>query len=225
MPQSRSIGEILRDAEAGRLENIFAEEREPYELIGAAERLFDLLDERGIDYVLVGGIAMLQYVEGRNTRDVDLIVDPKELGSVAEIVIDNRDKDFARARFEGIQVDLLFSANKLFKAVRERHSRDALFGGRSLKCATPQGMLLLKLFALPSLYRQGDTSRAAIYEADIAGLLAGSEADGERALSDLGPHLLTTDIEELRKILDQIGQRRSAFLRQSKIQNPKSEID
>lgn len=28
-------------------------------------RLFDLLDERGAEYVLVGGIAMLAYIEGR----------------------------------------------------------------------------------------------------------------------------------------------------------------
>ncbi|HJQ78414.1 MAG TPA: hypothetical protein VJ828_00590 [Lacipirellulaceae bacterium] len=27
-------------------------------------RLFELLEERGVDYVLVGGIAMLAYVEG-----------------------------------------------------------------------------------------------------------------------------------------------------------------
>ena len=43
-------------------------------LLQAAPRLFDLLEKRGVDYVLVGGIAMLVYVAGRNTQDVDLIV-------------------------------------------------------------------------------------------------------------------------------------------------------
>jgi len=33
--------------------------------------LFDLLDQRDIDYVLVGGIAMLAYVDGRNTQDIN----------------------------------------------------------------------------------------------------------------------------------------------------------
>lgn len=40
----------------------------------AISRLFTLLDQRQVDYVLVGGIALLSYVEGRNTDDIDLIV-------------------------------------------------------------------------------------------------------------------------------------------------------
>ena len=43
-------------------------------LLRSIHRLFDLLDQRGVDYVLVGGIAMLVYVEGRNTQDIDVIV-------------------------------------------------------------------------------------------------------------------------------------------------------
>ena len=42
-------------------------------LIETVSRFFSLLSERQIDYVLVGGIALLQYVEGRNTEDIDLI--------------------------------------------------------------------------------------------------------------------------------------------------------
>jgi len=36
--------------------------------------LFRILHERNIPYVLVGGIAMLTYIEGRNTRDVNLVL-------------------------------------------------------------------------------------------------------------------------------------------------------
>ncbi len=36
--------------------------------------LFELFEERKISYVLVGGIAMLSYVHGRNTSDLDLII-------------------------------------------------------------------------------------------------------------------------------------------------------
>ena len=211
MLEGRSIGEILRDAEAGRLANIFAEEREPYDLVGSAERLFDLLDERGVGYVLVGGMAMLQYVDGRNTRDVDLIVEPKALAVLPELAISDRDNDFARADFHSVQVDLLFTANRLFKFVRDHHSGEAIFGTRPLRCATAQGMLLLKLFALPSLYRQGESARAAIYEADIAGLVARPDVDADAALANLTRHLLATDVQELRRILKQIEERRAAF--------------
>jgi len=46
-------------------------------LLQAVRHLFALLallDEREIEYVLVGGVALLNYVEGRNTQDIDLIV-------------------------------------------------------------------------------------------------------------------------------------------------------
>jgi hypothetical protein len=36
--------------------------------------LFGLLQSRGIAYLLVGGVAMLTYVDGRNTKDVDLVL-------------------------------------------------------------------------------------------------------------------------------------------------------
>jgi hypothetical protein len=223
VPQTRSVGEILRDAEAGRLENVFAEEREPYDLVGSAERLFDLLDERGVDYVLVGGMAMLQYVDGRNSRHVDLIVTSRDLTLVPELVVSDSDKNFARGLFQGIQVDVRFASNKLFKLVSERHRQSVDFGRRSIGCATAQGLLILKLFALPSLYRQGDNVRAAIYEADVAGLLVAPGADVEAAFSEVQPYLLPTDDQELRKIVAQIGERTTAFGAKPEIQDPKSE--
>lgn len=211
MTETRSIGEILRDAEAGRLEDILAEDREPYDLIGAADRLFQLLDERHIDYVLVGGIAMLQYVDGRNTRDVDLIVSAADLASAGELAVASRDHDFARASFEGIQVDLLLTSNDLFSSVHLHHSRTVDFGGRHIRCATPRGLLLLKLFALPSLYRQGESVRAAIYEADIAGLLPLVADELPSIFEELRPHLLATDTNELERLVSDIRNRGEAF--------------
>src|SRR5947209_11831635 len=49
--------------------------------------LFGLLHERKITYVLVGGIAMLTYIEGRNTRDLDLVLSVESLAAVPEIGI------------------------------------------------------------------------------------------------------------------------------------------
>lgn len=222
MPQTRSIGEILRDAELGRLENVFAENREPYDLVGAADRLFDLLEERSIDYVLVGGMAMLQYVEGRNTRDVDLILAPDALARLPEIAISTQDADFARGDFDGVQIDILKTANTVFEFVRSKLTATLSIAGRLTRCATPQGLLTLKLYALPSLYRQGDTARAAVYEADIAYLLGTDEVDAEAALAFLAREMLATDISALRSTLSDIPARGHAF--QSETVNPKSEI-
>lgn len=40
--------------------------------------LFQMLADAHIKYTLVGGVALLSYIEGRNTQDVDLIIDPKD---------------------------------------------------------------------------------------------------------------------------------------------------
>lgn len=211
MTETRAIGEILRDAAAGNLAHFLAEDRTDYDPIGSAERLFALLDRRGVAYVLVGGIAMLQYVAGRNTEDIDLIVAPSAVGLIPELQIFSRDRDFGRASFEGIQVDLLFTANKLFDSVRARHAQALTFGSTRVVTATPEGLLLLKLFALPSLYRQGNTHRASIYESDIEGLLGLGEMDLDSVWSQLRPHLLESDVDELRKIVSEIQARKSRF--------------
>lgn len=45
------------------------------------------------------------------------------------------------------------------------------FGDRSIRCATIEGLIILKLYALPSLYRQGNFDRLSLYENDIPQLL------------------------------------------------------
>jgi len=44
------------------------------EFEGLVKALFRLLSERRIRYLLVGGVALLRYVPGRNTEDVDLLL-------------------------------------------------------------------------------------------------------------------------------------------------------
>lgn len=41
------------------------------------DHLFALLQQRDIDYLLVGDLALLSYVDGRNTQDIDLILSQK----------------------------------------------------------------------------------------------------------------------------------------------------
>jgi hypothetical protein len=51
--------------------------------------LFRLLAERRIPYLLVGGLAMLTYVQGRNTKDVDLLMSVTALRQLPELVVPN----------------------------------------------------------------------------------------------------------------------------------------
>jgi len=134
-------------------------------------RLFDLLDERGVEYVLVGGIAMLAYVEGRNTQDIDLIVDESALAKLPEIRIEDRNKDFARGWFGDLRVDFLFTTGKLFDTIQRKFVTRKQFVGRGVPCATVDGLLLMKLFALPDEYRRGHFDKVRQYEKDVADLI------------------------------------------------------
>jgi hypothetical protein len=68
----------------------------------------------------------------------------------------------------------------------------------------------LKLYALPSLYRQGKLARAALYENDVLMLHQGGAIDDEALLGELASHLSATDVAELRRILaDQRARRRT----------------
>jgi hypothetical protein len=133
--------------------------------------LFRLLDARRIAYLLVGGVALLRYIEGRNTEDIDLVLSGAGLHAMPEIVVSKRDADFARGQYKDIRVAVLFWEHALFNLVYEKHATKHAFLEREVPCATVDGLILLKLYALPSLYRQGDTQRIALYETDITMLM------------------------------------------------------
>ena len=141
------------------------------ELFNRVPELFDLLEQRDVGYVLVGGIAMLAYVDGRNTQDIDLIVAREDLEQLSEIRVEEDNHDFARSWLGDLRVDFLFTQNKLFDVVKSDYSVMQEFVGRQIPCATPAGLVLLKLFALPSLYRQGRFDRVRIYQNDVAALI------------------------------------------------------
>jgi hypothetical protein len=63
----------------------------------------------------------------------------------------------------------------------------------------------LKLYALPSLYRQGRLDRVRVYRADIGALLDRYEPDLDSLLAQLQPHVLESDLREIRSIVEEIG--------------------
>jgi hypothetical protein len=197
------IDEII---ENGIVFNLFSE-APMNDIRGEVRALFTALRDAKVDYVLVGGVAMLSYVEVRNTQDVDLIIGPKDLQKL-DWQATIHDRDFGKANYHGLRVDLLLTTNPLFADVSQRQRTEISFDGHPVSCATREGMLLLKLYALPSLYRQGNLVRAALYEADIFGLQQGATIDDEQLLATLSDHLAAHDIDELRKILREQRERR-----------------
>lgn len=176
-------------------------------LYDSAEALFTLLEEKSIPHVLVGGLALLFHAESRNTEDVDLIVALPDLAAFTGLVIEERNDWFAKAAFGAVRVDLLFTDNPLFAIVSSRHVETRTWRGHNLRVATAEGLLLLKLYALPSLYRQGQIARAAVYESDLALLLLARPVEDATLLAALQPHMIDSDIQALGEVLRDVRAR------------------
>jgi hypothetical protein len=181
------------------------------DLTALVEQLFTALTEREIDYLLVGGVALLSYIEGRNTQDIDLILAKSDLARLPEISLTDENQDFARGMFQELQIDLLLTQNSLFNQVKQNYSTERQFGDRTVSCATVEGLLLLKFYALPSLYRQGDFNRVSIYENDILQLLLIHQAQIPPLLKVLERYLSATDLQELQSIAADIQGRITRF--------------
>lgn len=206
-----AIGKVIQNALVFDFKNWSLSPMNSDALPQSISHLFDLLHQRKIDYVLVGGVALLTYIEGRNTQDIDLIMALSSLEKLPEITVTSQDIYFARGEYAGLQIDILLTENPLFDRVRRRYATERHFLEQEITTATVEGLLLLKLYALPSLYRQGSFARVGIYENDIATLLHDYAVDVDALYADLSGHLSTTDMAEVRGIVAEIQQRIARF--------------
>jgi hypothetical protein len=209
------IGSVLRNAVLFNFKNSPEALMNADSLLAQVRQLFDLLDERRTDYVLVGGIALLTYVEGRNTQDIDLIMALPSLAKIPEIKISSQDMYFARGSLGTLQIDVLLTANPLFDTVAKKYSTVRKFMDRDIRCATVNGLILLKLFALPSLYRQGSFERVGIYENDLASLIYSFHPDMKSLLKELSAYLNENDMAEAHQIITEIDARIRKFRKAS----------
>jgi hypothetical protein len=209
------IGHVIRNAVAFNVKNWRGGEMNSDSLIQSVRDFFSVLEQRKIDYVLVGGIAILHYVEGRNTQDLDLLMSVSSLEKLPELKISSQDMYFVRASYNELQIDILLTKNPLFEKVHMQYSRVERFLDRRIPLATVEGLLLLKLYALPSLYRQGNFVRVGIYENDIATLLHEYQPDMPSLLNELSNYLNENDFAEIENVVSDIQNRIKRFKNES----------
>ena len=205
------IGNVIRNAVVFNFKNWRGGTMNADTLLQTVARLFAVLHERQIDYLLVGGVALLQYVEGRNTEDIDLIMALPSLKKLPEIQIASQDVNFARGKFDELQIDILLTRNPLFEKVQRKYATTQRFAERNIPCATVEGLLLLKLYALPSQYREGNFARVGIYENDIATLIHDYRPQLEPLFAELARHLSDSDLAAVREVVAEIQQRIERF--------------
>ena len=211
-PQPRvHIGNVIRNAVVFNFKNWRGGTANAGALPQAVARLFALLQERRIEYVLVGDVALRLYIESRNTDRIDLIIAPASLKRFPEIEIASQDVNFARGKFDELQIDILLTRNPLFEKVQRKYATTQRFAERVIPCATVEGLLLLKLYALPSQYREGNFARVGIYENDIATLIHDYRPLLEPLFAELAHHLSDSDLAAVREVVAEIQQRIERF--------------
>lgn len=208
---SDQIGSIIRNALVFNTRHWAGETMNSDSLLTSVEQLFLLLEKREIEYVLVGGIAYLHYVKGRNTEDLDMIMALSSLEKLPELKVESQDMYFIRGKYQNLSIDVLLTKNPLFRHVQENHTVLEKLFDRKIPIVTVEGLLLLKLYALPSLYRQGDFGRVGIYENDIATLVYEFDPDISGLKNELSDYVDDKDMKEITNILSEIQQRVKRF--------------
>ncbi|MEI7848075.1 MAG: hypothetical protein WCK35_19915 [Chloroflexota bacterium] len=213
---SLQIGEVIRNSVVFNLKNWVGGVQNSDSLLQSVQDFFSVLETRKIDYVLVGGIAILHYVEGRNTQDLDLLMAVSSLEKLPELKISSQEMYFVRATYNELQIDVFLTQNPLFEKVHSNYSKVQNFLDRNIPLATVEGLLLLKLYALPSLYRQGNFSRVGLYENDIATLLHYYQPDIPLLLAELSKYMDENDFSEIKNVLSDIQNRIKRFKNESR---------
>jgi hypothetical protein len=208
---SHQIAHIIRNAIVFDVKNWPGKMMNSDSLIQSVQDLFTLLEKRQIDYALVGGIALLHYVEGRNTQDLDLLMAFSSLEKLPELKITNRDMYFVRANYGALQIDVLLTKNPLVKKVHDQYSHVQQLFNRNIPIATVEGLLWLKLYTLPSLYREGNFAKVGIYENDVAMLLHDYQPGVSKLLTEISGYVSENDLAEIKDIVADIQNRIRRF--------------
>ncbi len=212
---SAQIGNVIHNAVVLNLKNWTAGMTNSDSLFQSVQDFFTVLEQRNIEYALAGGIALLHYIEGRNTEDLDLLMAVSSLEKLPELKIISKDAHFVHADYDGLQIDILLTENPLFDTVYRKYSISHHFLDQDISMATVEGLLLLKLYALPSLYQQENFAKVGIYENDIATLLHYYQTDVDALLKELANYVNENELAEIKSILGDVQNRIKRFKNES----------
>jgi hypothetical protein len=118
---------------------------------------------------------------------------------------------FARGKYQDLQIDFLLTKNPLFAHVQRAYTVNQPFFERTIPSATVEGLVLLKLYALPSLYRQGDFSRVGIYENDVATLMFYHKPNMAKLVEELKLFVSEQELAAIEDIIRDLEQRLKRF--------------
>ncbi len=152
------IKEIIYSANAFNTQNwLDGYKMNPDNLPKSVDNFLKLLAQNYIEIVIVGGIALLSYMQDRNTQDLDLIISRADFNKIsASLNVLETDDNFANCEtLDGLKVDFLFTDNTIFNYVKKGFSQKRTYREGSFFIATVEGLVLMKLYAWADLYLNG----------------------------------------------------------------------
>jgi hypothetical protein len=209
-----SIGAVIQNASLFNTQNWLKGSSMEYQnLPNSVEKFLQIIEETETEIVLVGGIALLAYIKDRNTQDLDLIISRQDYGRLAWFLdVLYLDEDFANCETQdGLRVDFLFTDNIIYDYVRKAFCKKIKFSENEILVATPEGLILMKLYAWTRLrndgYLFGDKdklTKAIRYKTDIEVLSVNYEIEFAGIFRVLGKCLGTADLETCRNLIENI---------------------
>lgn len=143
-------------------------------------KFLNLLEEKQVDFCIVGGIAYLAYIQDRNTKDLDILISVTELEKIIDYVeVTNKDVNFTNAVFEGMRIDFLKTSNSLFEYVKENETTKYDFTEGLYPIATVNGLILMRFDAIIDPYQKGNFNKIIFYERDLQVLTKNFDIDWE----------------------------------------------
>lgn len=134
------------------------------------EEIFRRLNEHGIRYVLIGGLAYAEYAPPRATEDVDVIVLAEDTGKVRDLFPGCYQRGTAIAgiyQFEETRLDVQ-PAKRRAQIAAVKNAIEASFHDVPVKLAALRDLIFLKLWAAAE---RGELSKKMQDQTDIATLI------------------------------------------------------
>lgn len=167
-----AIGQSIYDANAFNIRNWRDGFPIDYDMLPELViKFLNLLEEKQVDFCIVGGIAYLAYIQDRNTKDLDILISVPELEKIIDYVeVTNKDVNFTNAVFEGMAVDFLKTSNAIFDYVKNHETTDYDYVEGKYPIATINGLVLMRFDAIIDLYQKGKFDKIERYEWDLSRL-------------------------------------------------------
>lgn len=141
-------------------------------MVEALFQAIAVFEKNGIDYCLIGGLAIMLHNGRANTVDIDFYVVVNDLHQVKDsfqkegFTVDSRGEFQVQALVKGIRIDILLADHYLGADVVHR-AIDKKLGDRFVRIATPEDLIVLKTLADRAIDRRDIEELREIYGATL----------------------------------------------------------